>query len=121
MHVSKTMSSVRFKVATHHEHHNQSLALPTVCQLYSHSVLLYGQFSIIRISLSQSVQNVYCSALTGVAREYNCISAVPVGSTFTVLCPAVEEFTVDHLVSFDDLSNKLSILASGTHVTFDIL
>ena len=61
------------------------------------------------------------STLTDVASEYNCMSAVPRGSSFTVLCPAVEEFMLDHLLSFDVLSSKDLMLASGAHVTFDIV
>jgi hypothetical protein len=61
------------------------------------------------------------SELTDVAREYNCMSAFPLGSAFTVLGPAVEEFTLDHLLSVDALSNKVEILASGVHSTFDIV
>ena len=49
------------------------------------------------------------------------MSAVPLGSAFTVLCPAVVEFMLDHLVSFDAFSSKLFMLASGVHVMWDIV
>ena len=49
------------------------------------------------------------------------MSAVPLGSAFTVLGPAVEEFTLDHLLSVDALSNKVEILASGVHPWLDIV
>ena len=67
------------------------------------------------------MQYLYLGELTDVAREYNCMSAVPLGSAFTVLGPAGEEFTLDHLLSVDALSNRVEILASGVHPSFDIV